>query len=104
MAVKRDHKSALKKPQYVFKLFVTGATPNSLRAVANLKQICEQYCTGNYTLDIVDVYQDAEIAKKEQLIALPMLIMLQPLPERHMIGDLSETKKVLEILGLKYTL
>jgi len=86
---------------YVLQLFITGANPNSVRAVANIKQICEQYLKGTYSLEIIDVYQQQAIAEKEQLIALPLLIRKQPLPERRLIGDMSDTEKVLKGLGFK---
>lgn len=86
--------------EYVLRLFITGATPNSLRAVANLRNICEEHIKGRYELEIIDVYKQHEIAEKEQLIALPLLIKKEPLPERRMIGDLSNTEKVLRGLGL----
>lgn len=86
--------------EYVLRLFITGATPNSIRAITNIKELCEAYLKGRYSLEIIDVYQQTEIAEKEQLIALPLLIKKQPLPERRMIGDLSDTDKVLKGLGL----
>ena len=86
--------------EYILRLFVTGATPNSTRAVANIKQICEDHLKGKYSLEIVDVYQQEGIAEQEQLIALPLLIKKLPFPERRMIGDLSDTNKVLKGLGL----
>ncbi len=90
-----------KKPDtYIFRLFITGASPNSARAVANIRQICETYLKGYYTLEIIDVYQQKEIAEKEQLIALPLLIKQQPLPMRRLIGDLSDKQKVLTELGI----
>jgi circadian clock protein KaiB len=90
-----------KKPDtYLFRLFITGASPNSARAVANIRQICESYLKDNYVLEIVDVYQQKEIAEREQLIALPLLIKKQPLPVRRLIGDLSDTRKVLSELGI----
>jgi circadian clock protein KaiB len=85
--------------EYVLHLFITGATPNSVRAVANIKQICEANLKGNYKLKIIDVYQQQALAEKEQLIALPLLIRKQPLPERRLIGDMSDTEKVLKGLG-----
>jgi circadian clock protein KaiB len=85
---------------FVLRLFITGATPNSLRAVANIRQICEEHLKGKYSLEIIDVYQQHAIAEKEQLVALPLLIKKQPLPERRLIGDLSNTEKVLKGLGL----
>lgn len=86
--------------EYVLRLFITGATPNSIRALTNIKELCEAYLKGRYSLEIIDVYQQTEIAEKEQLIALPLLIKKLPLPERRMIGDLSDTDKVLKGLGL----
>ena len=86
--------------EYVLCLFVTGATPNSMRAITNIKEICEEHLKGNYSLEIIDVYQQADIAKREQLVALPMLLRKQPLPEKMLIGDLSDTTKVLNALGL----
>ena len=86
--------------EYVLRLFITGATPNSVRAVANIRDICEKYLKGRYSLEIIDVYQQANIAEKEQLVALPLLIKKQPMPEKRMIGDLSDTQKVLKGLGI----
>ena len=85
---------------YVLRLFITGATPNSIRAVSNLKQICEEHLQGRYSLEIIDVYQQPDVAEKEQLVALPLIIKKRPLPERRLIGDLSDTQKVLKGLGL----
>jgi circadian clock protein KaiB len=86
--------------EYVLRLFITGATPNSIRALTNIKQICEEHLKGRYELEIVDVYKQLDIAEKEQLIALPLLIKKQPLPEKRMIGDLSDIQKVLHGLGI----
>lgn len=81
-------------------LYVTGATPNSVRAISNLKEFCETHLKGKYQLDVVDVYQQPLIAEKEQIIALPMLIKKSPLPCRRLIGDMSDTSKVLRGLNL----
>jgi circadian clock protein KaiB len=86
--------------QYVLRLFVTGASPNSIRAISNLKEICESHLQGKYFLEIIDVYQQPSLAQEQQIIALPLLIKKFPLPERRMIGDLSNTEKVLKGLGL----
>lgn len=91
---------AQSSPRYVLCLFVTGATPNSVRAIENIKKICEEHLKGHYSLEIIDVYQQGNIATREQLVALPMLLKKQPLPEKRMIGDLSDTEKVLNALGL----
>jgi circadian clock protein KaiB len=86
--------------RYVLRLFITGATTNSTRAVINLKEICETYIKDNYSLEIVDVYQQKDVAAREQLVALPLLIKVSPAPERRLIGDLSDTARVLKGLGI----
>jgi circadian clock protein KaiB len=84
---------------YVLILFVTGASPNSVKAIANVKRICEDHLKGNYTLEIVDVYQQPLLAQQQQLIALPMLLKVNPLPQMRLIGDMSNTQKALKGLG-----
>lgn len=90
------------QPAYVLRLFVTGATVHSTRAVANLKHICETYLPGRYTLEIIDVHQQKELAEQEQIIALPLLVKRAPWPERRLVGDLSDTEKVLNGLGISH--
>jgi circadian clock protein KaiB len=85
---------------YVLRLLVTGATPNSSRAIANLKDICETYLKGKYELEIVDVYQQPALAETEQIVALPLLIKKSPYPQKRLIGDMSDIEKVLRGLNL----
>ena len=87
-------------PVYVLQLYITGASPNSTRAVSNIKNICEQHLKGRYTLEIIDVYQQSAIAQTEQLLALPLLIKLSPWPKKRLIGNMSDTDKVLKGLEL----
>jgi circadian clock protein KaiB len=104
MGKKEEHSSKKAGPEetfeYVLRLYITGATPNSIRAVTNIKLICEEHLKGRYSLEIIDVYQEVKIAEEEQLVALPLLIKRHPSPVRRMIGDLSNTEKVLKGLGL----
>lgn len=86
--------------EYVLRLFITGASPNSIRALTNIRQICEEHLKGRYELEIIDVYKQEDIAEREQLVALPLLIKKHPLPEKRMIGDLSDAQKVLKGLGV----
>ena len=88
------------KAEYILRLFVAGASPNSVRAITNLKNICETHLLGRYDLEIIDVHQQPAVAKEEQIIALPLLIKKAPLPLRKLIGDLSDTNKVLRALSL----
>lgn len=85
---------------YRLRLFVTGASPNSTRAIINLKQICEAHIKDNYEMEIVDVHQQPLLAQSEQIVALPLLIKLSPGPQRRLIGDMSDTQKVLRGLDL----
>lgn len=87
--------------EYKLRLYITGASPNSARAIINIRNICESYLKDRYELQVIDVYQDIALAREEQLIALPLLIKKLPLPERKLIGDLSETDKVLKALGVE---
>jgi circadian clock protein KaiB len=89
------------KKEFVFHLFITGASPNSIRAINNMKHLCEQHMPGRYELQIIDVYQQPAIAQQEQIIALPLMIRKHPLPERRLIGDMSETTKILKTLGIE---
>lgn len=84
---------------YIFRLYVTGASPNSLRAIANTRNLCEEHFNENYELEIIDVHQQPSIAKKENIIALPLLIKKHPLPEKRLIGDMSDIDKVLKSIG-----
>ena len=95
-----DNEDLNGKQVYILRLFITGASPNSSRAIANLKEVCEKHLKGNYELEIIDVYQQPLIAQSEQVIALPMLIKMSPSPVRRLIGDMSDTEKVLRGLGL----
>ena len=87
--------------QYVLRLYVTGATPRSRRAIVNLDGICHEYLQGQYDLEVIDVYQKPALAKDEQIIAAPTLIKKLPLPIRRIIGDLSDREAVLLGLDLK---
>jgi circadian clock protein KaiB len=87
--------------KYHLVLYVTGASPNSVRAINNIKEICETFLNSNYSLEIIDVHQTPEVAQSEQIIALPTLIKKGPSPERRLVGDLSDKAKVLRGLGIK---
>jgi circadian clock protein KaiB len=87
-------------PAYVLRLYVTGASPNSIKAISNIKTICEKYIAGNYKLEIIDIHQQPLLAKTDQVIALPLLLKLSPLPVKRLIGNMSDTEKVLKGLAL----
>ena len=91
----------LEKQNYVLRLYVTGATSKSTRAIENIRRICETELNGRYDLQIIDVYQKPSLAKDEQIVALPTLVKKLPLPLRKLVGDLSDTERVLFGLDLR---
>jgi circadian clock protein KaiB len=99
-----EFEKAAKEPdqaKYVLRLYVTGMTPKSTRAIANVQKLCEKHLTGRYELDVIDIYQQLNIAKGEQIIATPTLIKKLPLPLRKLIGDMSDTQRFLVGIDLK---
>ena len=86
--------------RYVLRLYVTGSTPRSARAVENLRRLCEERLAGRYVLEVVDIYQRPEAAREAQLVAAPTLVRLLPEPLRRLVGDLSDRDRVLRGLDL----
>jgi len=89
------------RAMHVLRLYVTGMTPKSTRAIANVRKLCEKYLKGSYELDVIDIYQQPKLAKGEQIIATPTLIKKLPLPLRKLIGDMSDTERFLVGIDLK---
>lgn len=89
------------KDKYVLRLYVTGMTPASTRAIENLRAICEEHLKGRYKLEIIDIYQHPNLAKGEQILAAPTLIKKLPSPLRRFVGDLSNKERVLLGLDLR---
>jgi circadian clock protein KaiB len=87
--------------KYLLRLYVTGITPKSTRAIQNLKKICEENLKGCYELEVIDIYQQPALAKDEQIIATPTLIKKLPNPLRRLIGDMSDKERILVGLELK---
>jgi len=87
--------------RYLLRLFVTGTTPRSSRAIKNIRAICEEKLKGRYDLEVIDIYQHPEQAKPEQIVVTPTLVRSLPLPVRRLIGDLSNEERVLVGLDLR---
>jgi circadian clock protein KaiB len=81
--------------KYVLRLYVTGMTPKSINAIENIRKICEENLKGQYELKVIDIYQQPELARKEEILAAPTLIKKLPLPLRTFIGDMSDKEKIL---------
>src|ERR1700752_4882145 len=86
---------ALRRARYILRLYVTGSSHRSLRAVYNLKKLCEEYLPDEYELEVIDIYKDPEAARDEQIIAAPTLVKKLPAPIRKFVGDMSNTHKIL---------
>jgi circadian clock protein KaiB len=87
--------------KYLLRLYVAGATPKSTQATITLKKICEEYLSGRYDLEVIDIYQQPVLAKGEQIIAVPTLIKKLPLPLRRFIGNMADVERILVGLDLK---
>ena len=89
-----------RQARYVLRLYVSGSTSKSALAVENIKRICEQHLKNRYDLEVIDIYQQPNLARDEQIVAVPTLIKRLPAPVRRLIGDLSNLKEVLFGLDL----
>jgi circadian clock protein KaiB len=86
--------------RYFLRLCITGTTPLSARAVVNIRRICEEHLQGRYDLEVIDIREHPELAAREQLVAAPTLVKVEPPPVRRFVGDMSETDRILRRLGL----
>jgi len=94
-------KNEAEAPTFVLRLYVSGMTPRSTRAIENVRKICSDHLEGRYRLEIIDIYQQPIFAKKGQIVAAPTLVKELPLPLRRFIGDMSQTDKILVGLELR---
>jgi circadian clock protein KaiB len=93
--------ASIQETKVALRLYVSGSTSKSVLAVKNIKRICEEHLKNRYDLEVIDIYQQPNLARDEQIVALPTLIKRSPLPLRRLIGDLSNQKKVLIGLDLE---
>ena len=90
-----------KKAKYLLRLYVTGTTGKSMRAIQNVRRICEEHLHGLYDLEVVDIYKNLPLARGDQIIAAPTLIKRLPVPLRRLIGDMSDEQRVLVGLDVR---
>ena len=90
-----------KKAKYLLRLYVTGTTGRSMRAIQNVRRICEEHLQGLYDLEVVDIYKNLPLARGDQIIAAPTLIKRLPAPLRRLIGDMSDEQRVLVGLDVR---
>jgi circadian clock protein KaiB len=102
--IRIDRKNSSKAPNpeaWELRLYVAGQTAKSVTAFNNLKKICEEYITGNYTIEVIDLLKNPTLAKGDQILAVPTLVRKLPVPIRKILGDLSNTQRVLVGLDLR---
>jgi circadian clock protein KaiB len=83
------------------RLYVAGQTPKAIRAFANLRKICDEHLAGRYRIEVVDLLEDPQLGRGDQILALPTLVRRLPHPIKKIIGDLSNTERVLVGLDLR---
>jgi circadian clock protein KaiB len=86
---------------WTLRLYVAGQTPRSLAALTNLKRFCEQYLAKRYSIEVIDLVENPQLARGDQILAIPTLVRKLPVPMRKIIGDLSNTERVLVGLDLR---
>lgn len=102
-AARKDQAGANKpdEEKFILRLYVAGQTPKSMIAFSNLKKICEEHLEGRYQIEVIDLMVNPTLAKDDQILALPTLVRKLPTPVKRIIGDLSNTEKVLVGLDLR---
>jgi circadian clock protein KaiB len=94
-------KAAAEDPAWNLRLYVAGRTPKSITAFENLKKLCEEHLKGQYRIEIIDLVKQPQLAKGDQILAVPTLVRRLPQPIKKIIGDLSNTERVLVGLDLR---
>ena len=100
-SVSKEAKKELKDENWELRLYVAGQTPNCVKAFSNLKKICEEHLKGRYIIEVIDLLENPQLAKGDQITAIPTLIRKLPPPIRKIVGNLSKTDRVLVGLDLK---
>jgi len=98
---KKPRKSSRTEKTYELRLYVAGQTPKSVAAFANLKKICEEHLAGEYHIEVIDLIKQPQLASGDQILAIPTLVRKLPEPIKKIIGDLSNTERVLVGLDLR---
>lgn len=100
-STKATVKRSSRKPEWRLRLYVAGNTPNSIAAFTNLKELCEKHLQGKYDIELIDLLRNPQLAKGDQIVAIPTLVRKLPPPLKQIIGDLSNRERVLVGLDLR---
>jgi circadian clock protein KaiB len=88
--------------KFILQLYVSGMSPRSMEAIKNLKRFCDQYLKDAFELEVIDIYKNPTVAAEHHIVFCPSLIKHQPLPKKILIGNLSDTEKVIKALGITF--
>jgi circadian clock protein KaiB len=88
------------KDRFILRLYVSGLSARSRHAIENIRRLCQEHLAGRHELQIIDIYQQPELAKDQQLVAAPTLVKQLPLPLRKLVGDMHDSARVLMMLGI----
>jgi|SRR5580692_1319104 circadian clock protein KaiB len=91
------------KEKVILQLYIAGMSPSSIRAIQNIKRLCNEYLNDQFDLEIIDIYKNPSVAEEQKIVFSPSLIRQLPLPKRTFIGDLSDTKNVIMGLGITFS-
>ena len=97
-------KKSSENERWELRMYVAGHTPTSLAAFTNLKKICEEHLAGRYSIEVIDLLDNPLLAKSEQIVTIPTLVRILPLPVKQIIGDLTDTERVIAGLDLSKTI
>jgi circadian clock protein KaiB len=98
---KPERKTDPPREEWILRLYVAGQTPRSVTALANLKRICEEHLAGRYRIQVIDLLENPQLARGDQILAVPTLVRQLPEPMKKIVGDLSNTERVLVGLDLR---
>ena len=98
---RKERPAKTKTDKWILRLYIAGQTPRAITAFNNLKSMCEEQLNGNYRIEVVDLLQNPQLGREHQILAIPTLVRKLPVPVRRIIGDLSNTERVLVGLDLK---
>ena len=101
MATHPERKAKSRTAEYELRLYVAGQTPRAIAALSNLKKLCEEHLEGRYSVEVVDLLEHPQLARGDQILAIPTLVRKLPAPLKKVVGDLSNSERVLVGLDLK---
>ena len=99
---KKANPNLIVEDKLILQLYVSGMSPKSMEAIENIKRLCDEHLKDAFELEIIDIYKNPEVASQQQIVFSPSLIKNLPLPKKTLVGNLSDTEKVIKALGITF--